>query len=259
MVLAVTTDRSRPRGGFRSPGTAVLWKAWQESRSRFFSALGLLASVVSYAVITGPEHAAGRPYVHSAYIWEGLFHYALQGFWVLAAFIITLGGLRREKATGVVSFSLGLPVTRLRLFLIRAALACAEAFALGLVSALLIPIVSPFVGESYPFGQALAFGALMSAAGLVIVALGLLLSEMFEGEFTAAATGLCGLTTIFLSYKAQALSGWNVFDIMSATAYVDPATKLLKGTLPWPGLAICLLVSFCLLFAVGLTIRTRDL
>ena len=108
-------------------------------------------------------------------------------------------------------FTLGLPVARLRLFLVRAALASAEAIALGLVSALLIPILSSFVGESYPFSQALAFGALMSVAGLVIVALGLLLSEIFEGEFTAPVVGLCTLTTIFLCYKARTLRGWNVF------------------------------------------------
>ncbi len=215
MASALTTDRANPRRGFASPGTAVLWKAWQESRSRFFSALALLASVVIYAVVTRRDRT-GRPELYSVYIWGGLFHYTLQGLWVLAAFIITLGGLRREKATGAALYSLGLPVTRLRLFFIRAALACAEAFALGLVSAFLIPIVSPFVGESYPFGQALAFGALTSAAGLVIVAAGLLLSEMFEGEFTATAVGLCALTIIFLSYKAETLSGWNVFDVMSA-------------------------------------------
>ena len=118
--------------------------------------------------------------------------------------------------------------------------------------------VSPFVGESYPFGQALAFGGLMSAAGLVIVAIGLMLSEIFEGEFTAAAVGLCALTTIFLSYKAQTLRGWNVFDVMSATTCVDPATRLLKGTVPWPGLTICLLISFGLVSITSVMIRTRD-
>lgn len=237
-----------------------------ESRGRFFSAMALLASVTIYAVVTGPEYVMGqhgahpgRPYFYSSYIWGGLFHYALQGLWVVSAFVIALGGLRREKATGAVLFSLGLPVTRLRLFLIRAAVACAEAIGLALVSALLIPIVSPLVGESYPFGQALAFGALMSAAGLVIVAIGLLLSEIFEGEFTAAAVGLCTLTSIFLSYKAQTLRGWNVFDIMSATSYVDRTTRLLNGSAPWPGLTICLLVSFCLASIAGVTIRTRDL
>lgn len=262
MVIALTTNPTSPREGFRSAGVAVLWKTWQESRSRFHTALALLVSVVIYAVVTGPGylgHFPRQPSLYSSYIWGGLFHYALQGLWVLAAFIVALGGLRREKATGVVLFTLGFPVARLRLFLIRAALACAEAIALALLPALLIPLLSSFVGESYPFSQALSFGALMGAAGLVVVAIGLLLSEIFEGEFTAPVVGLCGLSTIFLSYKAQILSGWNVFDVMSATAYVDPATRLLNGTAPWPGLAICLLVSFGLLFAVGLTIRIRDL
>jgi hypothetical protein len=117
MVIAVTTDRSNPRGGFASPGTAVLWKAWQESRSRFLTALALLVSVVIYAVVTGPDYLdrynsafPDKPELYSAYVWGGLFHYALQGLWILAAFIITLGGLRREKATGVAFFMLGLPV-----------------------------------------------------------------------------------------------------------------------------------------------------
>ena len=259
-MIALTTER------FRSTDTAILWKAWQESRSRFFSALVLLSSIVIYAVIMGPGNVArqhdfypGRPYFYSTYIWGGLFHYALQCLWILGAYVIALGGLRREKATGAASFSLGLPVARLRLFLSRTALACAEAVVLGLVPALLIPIVSPFVGEAYSFSQALAFGALMSAGGLVIVAIGLLLSEMFEGEFTAAAVGLCALTTIFLSYKAETLRGWNVFDVMSATSYVDQTTRLLNGSAPWSGLAICLLASVVLLIGAGVIIRVRDM
>jgi len=257
-VIALTTEPSNRRRGFRSAGIAVFWKAWQESRSRFFSALGLLASVVIYAVVTRLDRT-GKPELYSVYIWGGLFHYALQVLWIWAAFVIALGGLRREKATGAALFSLGLPVTRMRLFLSRAALACAEAIALGVVSAFLIPIASFFVGESYPFGQALAFGALMGVGGLVIVATGLLLSEMFEGEFTAAAVGLCALTTIFLSYKAETLSGWNVFDVMSATAYVDQTTRLLNGSAPWLGLTVCLLVSIVLLIAAGVMIRARDM
>jgi ABC-type transport system involved in multi-copper enzyme maturation permease subunit len=266
MGIALTTNPSNLREGFRSAGAAIFWKAWQESRGRFYSALSLLAAVVVYAVVTGPGYLErynsafpDKPSFYSSYIWGGLFHYGLQGLWILAAFIITLGGLRREKATGVALFMLGLPVTRLRIFLIRAAVASAESIALGLIPALLIPVISSFVGEPYPVAQALAFGALMSAAGLVIVALGLLLSEIFEEEFTAPVVGLCALTTVFLGYKARTLRGWNVFDVMSATTSVDPSTRLLKGTVPWFGLAICLLISFGLLFTAGLIIRTRDL
>src|SRR5216683_1446430 len=182
MEIALTTNSSNPRRGFTSVGPAILWKAWQDSRGRFFSALVLLASLVVYAVVTSPGFLAryntrfpDKPLIYSVYVWTGLFHYALQGLWVLAAFVVALGGLAREKATGAALFTQGLPVGRRRLFLIRASVAWAESIAFGLASAILIPVLSAFVGESYPFFQALAFGASMTAAGLVIVAFGLLL------------------------------------------------------------------------------------
>ena len=143
--------------------------------------------------------------------------------------VVALGGLAREKATGVALFSLGLPVSRLRLFLSRAVVAWGESMVLGLTSAILIPLLSSLVGEAYPFSQALLFGVWMSVAGLVILAFGLLISELFEGEFTAPVVGLCTLTAIFLGYRSHTLRGWNVFDVMSATASIDPNTQLLSA------------------------------
>ena len=72
------------------------------------------------------------------YLSIGLFHYALEGLWVLLALIVALEGLAREKATGAALFLLALPVSRLSLFLIRAAVASAEAIVLGPTSALFI-------------------------------------------------------------------------------------------------------------------------
>jgi ABC-type transport system involved in multi-copper enzyme maturation permease subunit len=265
MEIALTTNSSNPRRGFTSVGPAILWKAWQDSRGRFLSALVLLASLVVYAVVTSPGFLAryntrfpDKPLIYSVYVWTGLFHYALQGLWVLAALVVALGGLAREKATGVALFTLGLPVRRLHLFLIRAAMAWAESIVLGLASAILIAVLSPFVGKSYSCFQALAFGALMSVAGLAILAFGLLLSEVFEGEFTAPVVGLCTVTTVFLGYRSHTLRGWNVFDVMSGTASIDPNTQLLTGAFPWLGLAICLSFSCVLLFATGAVIRARD-
>lgn len=262
----MTTNESNPRKASPSYEPALLWKAWLDSRGRFFSALALLTLLVVYAVLTSPSFLTrynarfpDKLLLYSVYVWSGLFHYALQGLWVLAAFVLALGGLAREKSTGVALFTLGLPIRRLHLFLIRAAMAWAESIVLGLASALLIPILSWLVGESYSFLQALAFGALMSVAGLVILAFGLLVSEIFEGEFTAPVVGLCALTTVFLSYRAHTFRGWNVFDIMSASASIDPNTQLLNGALPWVGLAICLLLSCGLLLTAGFVIRSRDL
>lgn len=265
MEITLTTDALRRNDDFVSGRPALLGKAWRESRVRFFCSLVLLASLVIYAVLTSPgfltrynSRFPDKELIYSAYIWSGLFHYALQGLWVLAAFIVALGGLTRERVTGVALFTLALPVRRLDLFLTRASLAWAEAIAFALGSAVLIPALSAIVGESYPFLQAFAFGAWMGATGLVIVNFGLLLSVMFEGEFTAPVVGLCTLTPMFLAYRARTLPGWNLFDVMSAKASIDPQTQLLTGPFDWFGLAACLLISSILLFVAGAVIKASD-
>jgi len=261
----LTTDSRHLYRLIPTGSTSVLWKAWRESRGRFFCALVLLASLVAYAVLTSPgfldrynTRFPDKTLLYSVYVWTGLFHYALQGLWVLCAFVVALGGLAREKTIGVALFTLGLPVGRLHLFLIRASVAWFESIALGLASATLIPVFSALVGESYPFIQALAFGASMTAAGLVIIAFGLLLSEVFEGEFTTPVIGLCTLTAIFLGYRAHTLHGWSGFEVMSATASIDPKTQLLTGTFHWLGLTICLFISAILLLSTAAVIKARD-
>lgn len=266
MEIALTTNHSEAQQRPWHSGRALIWKAWQESRGRFFAALVLLSALVVYAVMTSPDFLTrynarhpDEPLVYSAYIWSGLFHYALQGLWILCAFVLALGGLARERATGVVLFTLGLPVKRLHLFLIRAAMATVESIVLAVVSSLLIPILSLFVSKSYSPLQALMFGVLMGAAGLVFLTFGLLLSEIFEAEFTAPVVGLCAITTTFLSYKAHAIRGRNVFDVMSGAAHIHPSTQLLTGALPCSGLFICGLVSLGLLCTTFAIIRARDL
>jgi hypothetical protein len=225
----------------------------------------LLISLVVYAVLTSPgfltrynAHFPDKPLLYSVYVWTGLFHYALEGLWILSALVIALGGLAREKAMGVAFFSLALPIGRLQLFLIRATTAFVQSIILGLTSALLVPVLSALVGEAYPFFQALGFGMWMSGAGLVVLAFGLLISEIFEGEFTAPALGLCSLTTIFLSYRGHVLHGWNVFDAMSATASINPQTQLLTGTFHWIDIVACVLLSLSLLFSASAIVKTRD-
>jgi ABC-type transport system involved in multi-copper enzyme maturation permease subunit len=258
METALTTERT-------TAARALIRKAWQESRGRFFSALLLLTALVFYAILTSGDYL-GRynsrhpeePLVYSVYIWSGLFNYALQGLWVLAALVLGFGGLARERATGVALFSLGLPVRRRHLFLARAAMAVVEAILLAVASALVIPVLAAFVGEPYPARQALVFGLLMGTAGSVFVALGLLLSELFEAEFTAPVVSLCTITPIFFGYKAHTIGGWNVFEVMSWAASINPSTQLLTGSWHWIGLSTSVLISLGLIFASASVIRSRD-
>ena len=99
---------------------------------------GLCGAHQSWIPHTLNMHFPDKPLLFSVYLSIGLFHYALEGLWVLLALIVALEGLAREKATGAALFLLALPVSRLSLFLIRAAVASAEAIVLGPTSALFI-------------------------------------------------------------------------------------------------------------------------
>ncbi len=270
MEIALTTDstsRSSRRGGTWPAlvWRALAWRYWRESQARFAAAFVLLAALVIYGVATAPgyiarhnAHFPDKPLSYSVYVWSGFFHYALQGLWVLTAVVLTFGGLARETAAGTALFTLGLPVRRSQLFLVRAAIACAQSIALGIASALLIPLVSHFAGVAYPLSQAIAFGALMSVAGLVLPAIGLLLSEIFAGEFSTPVVSLCLITTVFFSYKAHIFPGWNLFDVMSAADCIDPQTQLLHGTIPAAGLAASLGITAILATCAILVVRHRD-
>jgi ABC-type transport system involved in multi-copper enzyme maturation permease subunit len=265
MEIALTTKKADLGNIGESLSSPLTWKAWQESQGRFFSGLGLLSTIVIYAVFSSPGFLARynarfptAPLSYSAYVWSGLFHYALQGLWIFAAVILCFGGLAREKANGVALFTLGLPVRRLYVFAVRALIACIQAVLLGLASSILISSLSPFVNRSYPLAQSLAFGSLMSAAGLVFVALGLLLSELFSGEFTAPVIGLCGFTALFFAYKGHLLYRWNLFDAMSAAGHVDPTNKLLYDFGFLPSTLLCLLLALGIFLVAGMVVRARD-
>jgi hypothetical protein len=49
----------------------------------------------------------------------------------------------------------------------------------------------------------------------------------------------------------------DIFDMMSATASIDPKTQSLAGTFHWFGLTICFLVSAVLLLTTGAVIQAR--
>jgi ABC-2 type transport system permease protein len=243
---------------------ALVWKAWRESRNRYFASLASLLILVGYAVLNGPQFLEGiainhpdEPLTYSGYVWVSLFNFYLQGFWIACAFVLGLGGIWRERSTGLATFTLSLPVTRKRLVLTRAAVALVEAFVIALVPCLLIPLFSAMNGYRYPLLQSLTFGLLLAVGGLVFVCFSFLLSSLFGGEYTAFVLGICANGIIFFAFKARSIHRWSIFDLMSGARHIDPSTYLLKS-LPWGGLSISLLLSFLLLSASIQITRSRN-
>jgi hypothetical protein len=61
-----------------------------------------------------------------------------------------------------------------------------------------------------------------------------------------------------LGYQSHTLRGWNIFDVMSASASIDPHTQLLTGTFHWLDLAACFVFSIIMLLTTSAVVQARD-
>lgn len=71
---------------------------------------------------------------------------------------------------------------------------------------------SAISGNRFPLAQAFLLGFMPATGGLVFVALSLLLSSVFEGEYTAFLVGSCLVATIFFAFKARTIHRWSIFE-----------------------------------------------
>jgi hypothetical protein len=174
------------------------------------------------------------------YIWHFLFDYHLQWFWVLFAVVLSFGGLGREEPRGTALYSLGLPVTRQRWLLTRSAVAFIESVLLALVAALVIPIASVSVGQSYPIGQGIAHALLLAGGGVLFIGVALLISTVMKGDWTplVGTIGILGIPYLILQeYVRQSPSDslarqFDLAHVMAGPWY------LTWSSVPWTSIAL---------------------
>lgn len=174
----------------------LLYKAWFESRKRFllsFLAMGGLTVVFVLfnhdvrSVVTDHNVSYGE------YIWKSIFKGQLRDVYVVLALLLGMGGLDREREYGTAGYTLALPVSRWRLIAARGFAGFIEIIALSFLPATLVPALSPFIREIYPWGQALHFGILWTIGGVLIFTIGFLASVLFSGEYSAAIAAMAAL------------------------------------------------------------------
>jgi ABC-type transport system involved in multi-copper enzyme maturation permease subunit len=244
----------------------LLWKAWRESRIRFFILLAALIFIVAYIVLTGSAFVKGYAKLHpdesmdfNEYVWQALFNYYFQGLWIGAIIILALGGLLREYDLGISMFTLSLPVSRNNLIKTRFLLGIVEAFTLGIIPSLLIPLFSIWIGFNYPLFDAACFGFLMTTAGMVIFSFTISLSCVFSGELTAFLISIVSVGTLFFIMKAKSIHQWSLFDVMNGAKSINPKTHLIAYPLPWMALCICIIITITFYVVAVKLIETRDL
>src|SRR5262249_35519736 len=140
----------------------------------------------------------GEPLTYVAYIWRIMYKGYLRELFVLLVLLLGVGGLLRERAYGTVGYTLTLPISRWRIVVARAVAGSLEVVVLSLLPAIVIPVLSPVVHQSYPWTQALQFSLLWSVAGTLIFAMGFLSSVVFGGEYSAPVVAF----VVLLAYSA---------------------------------------------------------
>src|SRR5262249_41307067 len=157
----------------------MLWyKAFLETRWRFTIGLLLLVFSAIGAVITYPrvmELVAAAPTGdvsgevgrqiregvelsrdYRGYVWWQWFRQNLPQIWVFFAVLLASGSVLSQSSGAGTLFTLSLPASRRQLVATRALTGLAELLVMTFVPVLLLPLLSPAVGQRYAVLDALA-------------------------------------------------------------------------------------------------------
>lgn len=250
----------------------MLWyKSWLETRWRFWIGLGLLLCSAAAVVLTYPhvlKLTASMPVDGSGELWDRIreaialtrtFEGYVWSEWfrknvaeMVTLFAILLGTAGVLSHSGGALFTLSLPVSRRRLLGVRAATGLAELFILALVPSMLIPLLSPMIGESYAFARVLIHGFCLFVAGSLFFNLALLLSTLFSDRWRPflLALGIAMAVAIIEQFVLRAPYG--VFRVMSAEVFFR------GNRLPWEGLLLSAAASAALYSGAVWNLTRRD-
>lgn len=246
----------------------MLWyKMWRESRIRFaISAVALLWMCGAVVLLEQQVRAhADEPLSYAHYIWRAVYKANVLDLYILLVIVLGLGGVLQERAEGTAGFTLSLPLSRWRLTGVRAAMGMAQVAVLALLPALLIPLLSPFVGEAYPFARALQFSVLWTGCGMVIFALTLFFSTVLSGAYSPAIASVAGLVACSVIAELPLFErdpALNLIDTMHGAqlsiSQGEVSLAAFVAPLPWLELGFYALVALCLVGAAGAIMARRD-
>jgi ABC-2 type transport system permease protein len=253
----------------------MLWyKSWLETRWRFVIGLIVLMMSVTGTVLAYPQLAQfvtqmpdlnlqgeiGRRVAevvalsaqYRGYVWSQWFVQNMPQMWSVFAAVLGTGGLLSQVSGGGALFTLSLPATRSRLLGIRAATGLAELLALAIVPSLMLPLLSPFIGESYSVTDALVHSLCVFVGGSVFFSLAFLLSTVFHDVWRPALIVLCAAFVLSLLHQFSDLSRYSLLRVMNAEVYFR------EGEMPWLGLLTSAVVSGALIYGATRNIARQD-
>jgi ABC-2 type transport system permease protein len=254
----------------------MLWyKAWLETRWRFLIGLAVLILSVMGTVLAYPRVEKLLPLVpaidasgevgrrlkeiaelsrsYGGYIWAQWLRQNMAQMLSLFAALLGSGGLVSQSSKGGGLFTLSLPVSRERLLGVRAATGLVELLALAFIPTLLLPLLSPAVGQTYGIGDVLVYGTCAFVAATVLFSMASLLSTVFA-DLTRPILIVCSVAAVLGIAEPffGELSRYGLFGTMAAETYFR------GGGLPWLGLLASAAGSAAMLFAASRNLAHQD-
>jgi hypothetical protein len=252
--------------------TMLWYKSWLDTRWRFLIGLALLLCSAAGTVFTYPQLVKLLPLVpanvsgplgekiresaellrsYHSFVWANWFRQNLGQMATLFAILLGTAGLLSQS--GGALFTLSMPVSRRRLLGVRVAAGLAELFVLAVVPSLLIPLLSPAIGQHYGTGDALIHSVCLFVAASVFFSVAFLLSTVFSDAWRPLlialvfAGALAIVEQLLLRSPAQGL-----FGVMRGETWFR------AGRLPWEGLFASAVVSATLLYGAAVNFARRD-
>jgi len=188
---------------------------------------------------------------YRGYVWSQGFGKNLAQMTTLFAVLLGTGGLFSQSGAAV--FTLSMPASRNRLFGVRAAAGLGELLVLAVVPSLLIPMLSPAIGETYGVGTALVHSACLFVAGAAFFSLAFLLSTVFSDVWRPLLIALGIAIVLALGEQVfREVARYSMFGLMSGETYFR------SGSVPWWGLLAGTAMSAAMLYAAAVNFARRD-
>ncbi|SRR6266542_3202847 len=254
----------------------MLWyKSWLDTRWRFLIGFALIACSAAAVVFSYPKvlqllpaaatsqvggeigrrirEAAELAREYRGFVWSEGFRQNLAELATLFAVLLGTGGLVSQPSGSGMLFTLSLPVSRIELLGVRAATGLAELFALAVTPAVVIPFLSPAIGEHYSVIAALAHAVCLFVAAGAFFSLAVLLSSIFTDMWRPLLIALgIAMAIALVEQFAGELSRYGIYGVMSGEQFFR------TGRLPWTGLIVASMASMGMLYAASLNLATRD-
>lgn len=236
----------------------LLYKAWLETRARFLISLVGITAICCWFVFHEDRQALS--YSKMSYYYTVLFigHQFFVGVWVLAVTLLAMGGLVREKAVGASSFTLALPVSRVRLMRVRIGMVLGEALMLGLIPWTVMFLVACVAGKPLAIQQAAFYLVLLGGAGVIFPAIAIFVSSLVEGEYTAPVVAYGIVISLAFLFDIATLRPYSLWRLIVASELVDRETYLLSGPLPWSQILANATIAVVLLLISMRIIQRRE-